>query len=243
MQIKRNIIAVIIAAIIITTTGVGATEEKKVVTVESNQIYETKFPYMWNRDYFKIKSITWFDPYSMPRLLLSSYQFSVKPEPRYGVDFTHIREVFPNRPFVKKVLTEEMEDYLNEVEAESGIPGAVMIAQAIWEVGWELYTPKGGGRDSRNLFNIKNCNGDYVVMAGSRWQCYDSYKDSIDGYIKLITTQPIYANAYQHIKNGGDIETYYRMLGDAGYYEASKDSYTSNCMSIIRTNHLIAKEF
>jgi len=162
------------------------------------------------------------------------------PQPKYGVDFTRIREKYPNKPFVKKVLTKEMEEYLNQREVETGIPGAVIMAQAIWEVGWDLKTPKGNGRDSRNLFNIKNCDGNYVVMAGSRWQCYDSYIASVDAYIKLITTQPRYAKAYEHIKNGGDMNTYYRMLGDAGYYEAPKDTYSGNCMSIIKANRLIA---
>lgn len=162
-------------------------------------------------------------------------------EPRYGVDFTRIRAIFPNRPFVKKVLTDEMKEHLNKREAETGIPGAAIVAQAIWEVGWDLNTPKGGGRDSMNLFNIKNCDGNYVVMIGCKWQCYNSYIESVDSYIELITTQPRYAKAYEHIKNGGDIKTYYRMLGDAGYYEASKDTYSNSCMSIINANGLLAK--
>lgn len=163
-----------------------------------------------------------------------------EPQPKYGVDFTRVKELYPNRPFVKKVLTDEMEAHLNKVEIETGIPGAVIMAQAIWEVGWELNTPKGGGRDSLNLFNIKLCEGEYVVMIGSRWQCYDSYIDSVDGYVRLITTLPRYAKAYEHIKNGGDIATYYRMLGEAGYYEHSIDDYTRKCVSIIETNQLLA---
>ena len=163
------------------------------------------------------------------------------PEPRYGVDFTRIREKYPNKPFVKNVLTDEMQEYLNKKEAETGIPGAAIVAHAIWEVGWKLSTPKAGGKDSMNLFNIKNCNGNYVVMAGAKWQCYSSYIESVDGYIELITTKPRYAKAYEHIKNGGDIATYYRMLGDAGYYEANKNTYVNNCMSIINANKLLAK--
>jgi len=167
-------------------------------------------------------------------------QAVAKTEPRYGVDFARIRAKYPNKPFVKKVLTDEMQEHLNKREAETGIPGAVIIAQAIWEVGWDLKTPKGNGKDSRNLFNIKNCDGNYVVMAGSKWQCYNSYIESVDAYIELITTKERYSKAYEYIKNGGDMKTYYRMLGDAGYYESSKDSYSSNCMTIIKANQLLA---
>lgn len=163
-------------------------------------------------------------------------------KPKYGVDFSEIRERYPNKKFVKYVLTDEVEEHLNKVEAETGIPGAVIIAQAICEVGWDLSTPKGRGIDSYNLFNIKNCDGNYVYWGGCKYQCYDSYIDAIDAYVELITTLPRYSKAYQNLQKGGDFFTYFWQIGEAGYYEASKKTYSNNCVSIINSNDLVAKQ-
>lgn len=254
MQKKGRIAAIIAAIAVVGNMGAAYAEEGKEKKYYGPVMMseEPKYLRIFDADVIKREIISMLvkKPAKVVETIVKDSELNTEekvlevesiPEPRYGVDFTRIRQKYPNKPFVKKVLTDEMQEYLNKREAETGIPGAVIMAQGIWEVGWNLSTPKGGGRDSLNLFNIKNCDGNYVVMAGSKWQCYNSYMESVEGYIELISKQPRYAKAYEHIKNGGDIETYYRLLGDAGYYEGDKDAYVRNCMSIINANKLFAK--
>ena len=249
MQRKGKIAALIAAIMVVGSTGVQAAEVKRYSRYNEMGPFPLYQQIKWEKNDLLVNNDFVFNPFFDSRMALllkpaeeSKEETVAEPElvPKYGVDFTRIRERYPNRPFVKEVLTDEMQEHLNKREAETGIPGAVIIAQAIWEVGWDLNTPKGGGRDSMNLFNIKNCDGNYVVMAGDKWQCYNSYIEAVDAYIELITTLPNYAEAYAYIKNDGDIKKYYRMLGDAGYYEAPKDTYSGNCMSIIKANKLLA---
>ena len=134
--------------------------------------------------------------------------------------------------------------HADRVQAQTGIPAPVMLAQAALETGW-LAKPtrdKTTGRDSLNLFNIKGVGPagsvtalttEYVrgqkVKVEAQFRAYSSYEQSFADYARLITTNKRYAPAMA-VK--GDPVAFARALQQCGY--ATDPQYAAKLVSIMR---------
>ena len=163
MQNLKKIATLIAAIVIGSSTVVGAEEFKPTVKFtgpirnESLMISQLTSPSWKPKSIFELLCID----FKLPKINELAEEKTEEVvdevvEPKYGINLTEIREKYSNRPFVKEVLTDEVAEFLDKKEVETGIPGAVIIAQAIWEVGWDLSTAKENGKDSHNLFTARN---------------------------------------------------------------------------------------
>ncbi len=109
---------------------------------------------------------------------------------------------------------------------ELGVNPRSLIAQAALETGWGRSQP---GGDSHNLFGIKATGGwggasvqgkTQEFSAGiasdvnARFRAYDSTRDSVADYVRLIRDNPRYAAA---LNTGSDVEAFANALQRAGY--------------------------
>jgi flagellum-specific peptidoglycan hydrolase FlgJ len=137
------------------------------------------------------------------------------------------------------------------IQARTGIPAAVMIAQAIQETGWGKYVTKDAktGRNSFNLFNIKGSGpagyvtartwevyGGETVKINANFRAYHNYEESFDDYAKLIAGTKRYAPAMA-VKH--DPEEFARAIHRCGY--ATDPNYSKTLISIMRTWNLIER--
>jgi flagellar protein FlgJ len=145
------------------------------------------------------------------------------------------------RDFVEKLLP------LAKIAAKKmNLNPRVLIAQAALETGWGKFVSKGeDGVNSKNLFNIKanNWKGDKVSITTHEYRdgvklkitdnfkAYDSFEDSFDDYVKLITTSSRYNNA---INVTDDPVKYLEELQKAGY--ATDPLYASKIQDIFSRN-------
>lgn len=134
--------------------------------------------------------------------------------------------------------------HADRVQAQTGIPAPIMLAQAALETGW-LAKPtrdKTTGRDSLNLFNIKGTGPagsvtalttEYVrgqkVKVDAQFRAYQSYEQSFADYARLITANKRYAPAMA--VRGNPIE-FARALQRCGY--ATDPQYANKLISIMR---------
>lgn len=148
--------------------------------------------------------------------------------------------------FINSVLPGAM-----AIQKRTGIPAAVMIAQAIQETGWGKYITKDmyTGRNSYNLFNIKG-NGPaghattrtWEVYNGKRvsinanFRAYNNYEESFNDYAALIAGTKRYAPAMAVKHNP---EEFARKLQQCGY--ATDPNYANALISIMRNWKLIEK--
>ncbi|WP_448546789.1 flagellar assembly peptidoglycan hydrolase FlgJ [Thalassotalea fusca] len=131
------------------------------------------------------------------------------------------------------------------VQQQLNVPFEVVIAQAALETGWGqkiIQTPQ--GESSNNLFNIK---------ADSRWQgnkavketleyeqgtmvkkrepfrVYDSIADSVNDYIKFLSSSERYQGA---LKNSSNVEQFLHGLQKAGY--ATDPNYANKILGTLK---------
>lgn len=131
-----------------------------------------------------------------------------------------------------------------QVEQETGISAAAMMAQAALETGWLRTTVKDryDGRSSYNLFNLtgEGPAGSVRALDSEHWlggqrtiehqfRAYHSYEESFRDYANLILEAPRYAQA---AAVRGDPLRYVAALRAAGY--ATDPSYVQKVESILR---------
>lgn len=120
--------------------------------------------------------------------------------------------------------------HAQKAAAELGVPVKTLIAQAALETGWGRKMPRqSGGSEAHNLFGIKatgRWTGDSVtattteVVNGTarrevaRFRAYDSAADSFNDYVRLLKTNPRYADS---LNSGGDGKRFAQSLQRAGY--------------------------
>lgn len=131
------------------------------------------------------------------------------------------------------------------VEAELNIPFAVVIAQAALETGWGKKIIKtDAGESSNNLFNIKanmTWQGDKaqketlefehgsMVKKREPFRVYPSLQDSVNDYIKLLSTSDRYQSALDKVN---DVERFMHGLQEAGY--ATDPKYAEKVLGTLR---------
>ena len=131
------------------------------------------------------------------------------------------------------------------VQQQLNVPFEVVIAQAALETGWGqkiIKTPQ--GESSNNLFNIKADNrwqGDKTVketlefeqgaMVKKRepFRVYDSISDSINDYVKFLSSSERYQGA---LKNSSNVEQFLHGLQKAGY--ATDPNYANKIMGTLK---------
>jgi flagellum-specific peptidoglycan hydrolase FlgJ len=138
-----------------------------------------------------------------------------------------------------------------EVQRQTGMFTSVTIAQAAWETGWGVSTPKDHitGEESYNLFGRK-ASGDEPYVTAPTWEVYqgqrveimarfkkfNSYVDSIldrSSFLKL----PWYQRAC-NADNPYDAAKYLIDTGYPGYSYATDPNYVSGLTSIIDSYNL-----
>lgn len=135
------------------------------------------------------------------------------------------------------------------IQLKTGLPAAVMIAQAVLETGWgeHVTKDKNTGRFSYNLFNIKGAGPAGKVLAttfeyidGRRividdyFRAYNSYEESFQDYADLITENKTYSKA---IAVKSDPFAYANALQTCGY--ATDPGYAHSLITIINQYDLI----
>ncbi|MBI3039357.1 glucosaminidase domain-containing protein [bacterium] len=124
----------------------------------------------------------------------------------------------------------------------TGVPASIILAIAANETGWG----KSSIGDAKNLFGIKGTgpagsirvptteyyNGRYVTVQDS-FRKYNSWAESIDDFVKLISQASRYRNAMNY-KN--DPDQFAREIHKAGY--ATDPQYANKLISIMRTYDL-----
>ncbi|TGD73140.1 flagellar assembly peptidoglycan hydrolase FlgJ [Mangrovimicrobium sediminis] len=129
------------------------------------------------------------------------------------------------------------------VEARSGVPAELMVAQAVLETGWGNHRiTRADGSDSYNLFGIKagaDWRGDTVdvvtheyigerrVQVEASFRAYASYEEAFDDYAQLITGSPRYAGV---VAAQSPREAVAALL-DAGY--ATDPAYGSKLLALL----------
>jgi murein DD-endopeptidase MepM/ murein hydrolase activator NlpD len=149
-----------------------------------------------------------------------------------GTGFTaniqYILDTLPDRKLT--LLLKDNINYINQICPQNGIPAPVMIAQLIQEIGWDMKI----WPETNNLFNIKGTGpAGSKSYNGSNWRVYNNYQESIDDYVKLITTE--YQYAIEAAKTGG-IDAYARALQskpDHMYCEAETPPYEESLLGHI----------
>ena len=116
------------------------------------------------------------------------------------------------------------------VSRDSGIPVRFLLGHAALESGWGRSEIRAAdGTPSHNLFGIKagagwtgrtvdvqttEYTGGVAQQKVETFRAYDSYRDSLRDYAKLLASAPRYAEV---LKNTNDARAYARELQDAGY--------------------------
>ncbi|NMP28044.1 flagellar assembly peptidoglycan hydrolase FlgJ [Rahnella sp. SAP-1] len=127
---------------------------------------------------------------------------------------------------------------------ESGIPHQLIVAQAALESGWgQREIPTADGKHSYNLFGIKAGSSwdgpttsitttEYVDGVAKKVQAsfrvYGSYLEGIADYVKMLTTNPRYAQ----VAAANTPEEAAHALQDAGY--ATDPAYAQKLVSVIQ---------
>lgn len=127
---------------------------------------------------------------------------------------------------------------------ESGIPHQLIVAQAALESGWgQREIPTADGKHSYNLFGIKAGSSwdgpttsitttEYVDGVAKKVQAnfrvYGSYLEGIADYVKMLTTNPRYAQ----VAAANTPEEAAHALQDAGY--ATDPAYAKKLVSVIQ---------
>ena len=144
-------------------------------------------------------------------------------------------------------------DPAKSVEKEIGVPFQVIIAQAALETGWgQKIIKHENGSSSNNLFNIKadsRWDGDKVtkdtlefeqgamVKKSEPFRMYESLSDSVNDYIKFLSTSERYQEALQ---GSGNVEHFLQGLQKAGY--ATDPQYADKILGTLKTvTNLLAK--
>ena len=151
---------------------------------------------------------------------------------------------------VKEFIT-EYGDSACRVQDQTGVSALAILAQIALETGWGnkilvVTVANGQDTDSKNLFNIKASpdwtgqtgwanvpewvNGKYVMMR-QYFRVYTSYDDSINDYLKVISTQTLYANAWAVRQ---DPFKYVNLIAQDGY--ATDPNYRNVLWSIMTYN-------
>lgn len=140
--------------------------------------------------------------------------------------------------FIQSILPHAL-----EIQKKYGIPASIVIAQAAVESGWGEHTP--GGKN--NLFGIKAMNwkgasvsaqtteyenGAFVKQAQS-FRAYDSTKESIFDYAKLIGT----AKRYKNVLTADNAFDAAEELQKAGY-AGNNPKYAQGLKNVIRSYDL-----
>lgn len=107
----------------------------------------------------------------------------------------------------------EITEYSYEFKAEYQVLTSVTIAQAIEESGWGTSNI---AKNANNLFGMKGTGtaGSYVTKSG-KWQKFNSRKESVQAYSKLISER-------YHCKGVQEYEKVLKALADGGYCEGSE---------------------
>jgi flagellum-specific peptidoglycan hydrolase FlgJ len=138
-----------------------------------------------------------------------------------------------------------------EVQKECGMFTSVTIAQAAWETGWGISTPKDihTGDESYNLFGRKASIGDLYVESYT-WEVYNGVKVYIlarfkkfNSYVDSILDRSSFLKLpwYQRACLASTPEDAARFLIDTGYpgYSYATDpNYSDNLISIIHAYNL-----
>lgn len=125
-----------------------------------------------------------------------------------------------------------------KIQAQTGIPASVTLAQAIHESGSGLNS--GLATQGHNLYGIKGkgdagsitmptheyVNGKLVTVDAS-FARYHSAGDSMEAYAKLLSS-PAYA---KHLKNAASVNQYVKGIAASGY--ATDPNYTSEILNTI----------
>ena len=150
------------------------------------------------------------------------------------------------------------EDFINsvlhgavEIQTKTGLPAAVMIAQAILETGWGKSVCKdiNTGQYSYSLFNIKGTgpagsvlvwtweeyNGKSVKIKDS-FRAYHNYAESFADYAKLITGASRYKPA---VAVANDPIAYAYKIKECGY--ATDSAYPGKLINLMETWNLIER--
>lgn len=150
-------------------------------------------------------------------------------------------ENFSPRDFIERLAP-----MVKKAAEQLGIPAGVIIAQAALETGWGQSLPGGPNGSSNNLFGIKatsNWEGrtsisqTYEFVEGTMqkksaaFRAYDSWQESVDDYVKLISTSPRYQEA---LKTEGDGYKYLQILQKSGY--ATDPIYTEKVNNIMKSD-------
>lgn len=102
----------------------------------------------------------------------------------FTADAQYIMDKLPNRPLSQVIL--ENLSYINSECPKNGIPAPVVIGQMIEEAGWDLKY----AQESKNLFGIT---GTGPAGKYGNFRRYNNYRECIDDYIKIITSEYQYA--------------------------------------------------
>jgi flagellar rod assembly protein/muramidase FlgJ len=137
------------------------------------------------------------------------------------------------------------------VQIETGLPGAVLIAQAALETGWggAITRDLNSHVSSNNLFNIK---GSYQGQSVQAWTTeyingipkkmiqtfrkYPNFKESFADYAQLITGNPAYARAVAVKDNPWQ---YANMLQACGY--ATDPTYAMELSALMKQWNLVER--
>lgn len=126
---------------------------------------------------------------------------------------------------------ESPDEAIKKVAAERGINPAYLIGLARLETAGGSKTIKGGGVDTRNLFNIKDFSGkgiaafDKAERSNDRYREYGSYEDSVRDLLGLLERK--YPNALT-AKDGAEFAT---ALKAGGY--ATDPAYVEKLTKVI----------
>jgi hypothetical protein len=138
-----------------------------------------------------------------------------------------------------------------EVQRQVGMFASVTIAQAAWETGWGVSTPKdiNTGEESYNLFGRKAAAGEPYVESRT-WEVYGGQKVYItakfkkfDNYIDSILDRSEFLKKkwYQracNTDNPWDAARFLIDTGYPGYAYATDPSYVANLHSIMQSYNL-----
>ena len=135
-----------------------------------------------------------------------------------------------------------------------GVTPQLLIAQAALETGWgRSIIRQSDGRSSHNVFGIKADSGwdgprarvatlehsqGIMVRQRASFRAYESFKDSFDDYVNLISSQTRYRPA---LELATDPEAYIQGLQDAGY--ATDPKYADKVMHLMRSDVLRSLKF
>ena len=140
---------------------------------------------------------------------------------------------------------QKMQNHVDTVSRNTGIPSQLMLGQAALESGWGSREIKANnGSNSHNLFGIK-ASGDWkgkVVEATTtefidgvkqkrieKFRAYDSYTESFQDFANLMKANPRYNKVMENTNNP---EAYAKALQQAGY--ATDPNYAAKLSAVIK---------